>query len=495
MALNLPLEHLSFNALFDALPDAMLLADEAGFILHANPAIHALLGYSDDELYGLPVNVLIPGIYRGQCSAEPLIHKKHPAAESNSYTAITRDSKELKVNASLVTLKTQRPANIVITLYHDCHLQTEESLRLSEERLRLAKRAAGLGVYDRDLTTNILHWDERSRELWGLSPNEEITYDKFESLIHPDDRASRIAALEYALNPANNGEYQTEFRITRKNDGAERWIATVGQISFEAGKPVRLIGLMRDITKLKTKEHQSHERRNETEALLKQQIAVQTASAIAHEINQPLTAISAYSEVALHSLRNNNLSSENLCRALEGCVMQAQRAGDTLHELLNFLRQSELTVDSADINKIVQVSIDIAKKDGYGRFNPILQLEKDIPPILCNQLQVQKVILNLVRNGIEAVLGTGVKTANITIKACRAAENNMAQVTVQDNGPGFSNKMAKHIFEPFFTTKSGGIGMGLAISRSLIEANGGQLWNDPNTKTGATIHFTLPFAP
>lgn len=495
MALNLPLEYSSLNVLLDALTDAILLVDEAGVILHANPAVHALLGYSDDELYGLPVNTLIPEIYDIQYNIDATNQRKNHLTYNDTYTALTRDGSGLKVNIKLISLQIQGQVTTAITFHDDHRRQAEESLRLSEERLSLAKRAAGLGIYDRDLITNMLHWDERSRELWGLLPDEEITYDKFESLIHPDDRASRIAALHHALNPANNGEYQTEFRIMRKNDGAERWIGTTGQISFDAGQPVRLIGLMRDITKLKAKERQSHERRHETETLVKQQIAVQTASAIAHEINQPLTAISAYSEVALHSLRNNNLSSENLCRALEGCVMQAQRAGDTLHELLNFLRQSELIVDSADINKIVRAAMDVAKKDGYGRFNSMLQLEKDIPPVLCNQLQIQKVILNLVRNGIEAAQGSGVKNAYITIRVAKMAENNMAQVTVQDNGPGFADEMTKHLFEPFFTTKSGGIGMGLAISRSLIEANGGRLWNDSNTKTGAAIHFTLPFAP
>lgn len=494
-----PLEHLSFQALFNALADAMLLVNEAGYVMLANPAAHTLLDYTENEISGLPVNTLLPGLYREQLNHQhdfdPTKPDQHFVTKNNQLIALTRDGRELLVSINIVSLHAQGQSSIAITLYDDLRHQAEESLRLSEERLCLAKRAAGLGVYDRDLTNNLLYWDERSRELWGLAPNEEITYEKFEACIHPEDRATRHAALCRALDPASNGEYQTEFRITRKNDGTECWIATVGQISFEAGQPVRLLGLMRDITELKTMEHQSHERRNETEALVKQQIAVQTASAIAHEINQPLTAISAYSEVALHSLENNNMSSENLCRALEGCVVQAQRAGDTLHELLNFLRQSELVVESADINHLVRASIEIAKKDGYGGFNPVLQLEQDMPLVLCNPLQVQKVILNLVRNAVEAIRGSGVAAANITIKVRKMAKKNMALVTVQDSGPGFDNETAKRIFEPFFTTKSKGIGMGLAISRSLIEANGGILWHDLGAKAGATIHFTLPFAP
>ena len=500
MALTNPLEHLSFQALFNALADAMLLVNEAGYVILANPAAYTLLDYAENEISGLPFNTLLSGLYRGQHDQQndfdPTKLSQHFKTKDNQLVALTQNGKKLHVRISTVTLQAQGQPIVAITLYDDKRYQAEESLRLSEERLSLAKRAAGLGVYDRDLTNNLLYWDERSRELWGLAPNEEITYEKFEACIHPDDQASRYAALCRALDPDSNGEYQTEFRIKRKSDGAECWIATVGQISFEAGQPIRLLGLMRDITELKAMEHKSHERRHETEALVKQQIAVQTASAIAHEINQPLTAISAYSEVALHSIKNNNMNSESLCRVLEGCVTQAQRAGDTLHELLNFLRQSDLIAEPVDINHLVKTSIDIAKKDGYGGFNPALDLEKNMPPVLCNPLQIQKVILNLVRNAIEAIRGSSsITAANITIKVHKMARKNMALVTIQDNGPGFNNEIAKRIFEPFFTTKSKGIGMGLAISRSLIEANGGKLWHDPDVGTGATIHFTLPFAP
>lgn len=494
MALTPSLEHLSFQALFNALADAMLLVDNAGYILLANSAAHALLGYTSGAICGLPLKTLIPKLDLEQRNRQHDVSSSF-INKNNKLIALTQDGRELRVSVNLISPQALGQSTVVIALYDDRRRQAEESLRISEERLHLAKRAAGLGVYDRDLTNNTLYWDERSRELWGLEPDEEITYEKFESYIHPDDRAGRYAALCRALDPASNGEYQTEFRITRKNDGAECWIATVGQISFEDNEPVRLLGLMRDITEHKAMENQNHERRNETEALVKRQIAVQTASAIAHEINQPLTAISAYSEVALHSLKNNNMSSENLCRALEGCVAQAQRAGDTLHELLNFLRQSELVVEPTNINRLVKAAIDIAKKDGYGGFHPLLKLEQDMPPVLCNPLQVQKVILNLVRNAIEAIHGSGVTAANITIKVRKMAKKNMALVTVQDSGPGFDNETAKRIFEPFFTTKSKGIGMGLAISRSLIEANGGKLWHDPDTKAGATIHFTLPFSP
>ncbi len=121
-------------------------------------------------------------------------------------------------------------------------------------------------------------------------------------------------------------------------------------------------------------------------------------------------------------------------------------------------------------------------------------MQQDLPAVEGNRTQILKVLVNLIRNAVEAMRVKDVPISTISISVQTLAETNMALVIVQDNGPGLNKDMAKRIFEPFFTTKSSGIGMGLAISRALIEANGGQLWLDPDSKTGAKFNFTLPFA-
>jgi PAS domain S-box-containing protein len=497
MALIPDMDYLGFAALFNVQQNATLLIDENDTIILATAAAQSLLGYENAGLDGLPIQTIIPDLDIKQLRQHHIANsadtQQHLITNNNHLTALTQDGKKLCVTANITSLSTHNKL-LVITIFYDRRKRAEDSLQKSEERLKLAKRAAGLGLYDRDLRDNSLYWDERSRELLGFSADEEISYEKFEACVHPDDLEHRREVLAQALNPDGSGEYQTEFRIFRKNDGSERWISSAGLISFEDGQPVRLLGLMRDITDLKDKENQSHWRRHETESLLKQQIAMHTASAIAHEINQPLAAISAYSEVALHSLKNRNINSDSLYRALEGCVTQAQRAGDTLHELMNFLNQRDLAVEAADINQLINASIEIAKKDGYNGFKPLLLLEKKLPPVLCNPLQVQKVILNLLRNAIDAVQAANLSATDITIKVQKDEINNMALITVQDSGPGFAKEASANIFKPFFTSKQKGIGMGLVISRSLIEANGGKLWHEPNADSGAIIHFTLPFA-
>ncbi len=255
----------------------------------------------------------------------------------------------------------------------------------------------------------------------------------------------------------------------------------------------RLLGIMQDMTEHRASERRLRDRRSERESLLSQQVAIQTATAIAHELNQPLAAVSAYSEVALHELANFDCP-EKLRRALHGCAEQAQRAGQALHELLEFLQKGDVVAAPMDINESVRDAIAFALNDGFDGFHHELHLEQNMPPVLANRIQVQRILTNLIRNGVEAARDAGMSGTAITIRVQTAEEAGMAQVTVQDNGPGLDAEWSGRIFDPFFTTKPRGIGMGLAISRALAKANGGRLWVDPAAGPGATFHFTLPFA-
>ncbi|MCK9607087.1 MAG: ATP-binding protein [Methylomonas sp.] len=262
----------------------------------------------------------------------------------------------------------------------------------------------------------------------------------------------------------------------------------------EEGLPAVIHTIMTDISRRKSLERQLQQQRSEMDELIKQQVAIQTAAAIAHDLNQPLAAISAFGEVALRSLNKDDVSAQALERALVGLVEQAQRAGLCLHELLRFLQRGELVIEPINLNGLIEDVITIVRHDKFSCFQPELILQPNLPPVLANSLQVKKVLLNLLYNSLDAIREAGLETTKISIKVYTHAELNMAQVTIQDRGAGLDDEAIKRVFEPFFTTKRNGSGLGLAISRSLIEANGGQLWMDENVETGAIFHFTLPFA-
>ncbi len=495
-----PLKAISFKALFDAAADAMLLVDSNGQVVEANVAALQLLEYTDATIKGLAVEALMPDRFRGHHQQYREIYFKNPTkrsmGNSRELFALSSSGKELAVDIGLSPIEVQSQHYILITFYAAVkRREAEQALRVSEERLQLAKQAASLGVFDLDLKSLVFHCDEKMLELWGGKPDQPISYAAFISAIHPEDRVARQIELERCSDPAGAGEYKMEYRITNVSDGIERWVSSVGKMHFRNGEASRLVGVVRDITEYKMAEKNLQEQRVETELFYKQQIAAHTASAIAHDLNQPLTAISAYSEVALHALSNASANPELLKRALEGCVVQTQRAGTSLHELIAFLQEGELITERFDLNHTVQEALNITKGDGFNTFQPILILDPNLPAVLANRIQIQKVLVNLLRNAVEAMRSENIAHSSITVTVKTHKDLSMGHVTIQDCGPGVSQELVKRIFEPFFTTKPTGIGMGLAISRALIEANGGQLWLDPNSKNGAIFHFTLPFAP
>jgi len=236
------------------------------------------------------------------------------------------------------------------------------------------------------------------------------------------------------------------------------------------------------------------ERQKEMTGLNSLHIATQTAVALAHELNQPLLAIATYSEAALMMLKSDKPNLDKIQKAVLGCERQALRAGQSIRELLEFLSMEKFSDEAFDLSKEVLDVLEDARQEHDLEFDTVVQMEKGLRLVRANRTHLKKALFNLFRNGIEAMQDAGVALPAITVTVCTRENENVAQVTVRDNGPGVKEEDLHRLFKPFFTTKDKGIGMGLSVSRSLIEANGGQLWLDPQAGGGATFHLTLPFA-
>lgn len=371
----------------------------------------------------------------------------------------------------------------------------ENTLRNSEARLALIVDQVKAG-----------YWDLIGRQLF-LSPEakQQIGFDdsdipfrreEWEERLHPDDRAFVLKLAEdYAagLQP----HYEVEFRLRHK-DGNYRWFHSRGVLLSDLNnRPYRMLGINLDITEY-MRQKQLSGRRDKIEQSFRLYVAVQTAAAIAHELNQPLAAISSYADVALHLLQTDSSNQQKLSQLLENCSTQAQRAGDVIRQLLALLqKEEEMPSEALDINLAVQEAIDLVNVDELTHaFTVQIDLAPDLPLVTANALQVQKVLINLLRNGMESMQEQGESTGRIVVITSRSAHDpSMVQVTVRDSGKGVEDvaKLRK-IFQPFYTTKPQGLGMGLAISRSLIVAHGGKMWAERNVDQGLSIHFTLPFA-
>jgi two-component system, LuxR family, sensor kinase FixL len=493
------LKNLSFSSLFYSLADAALLVGENGKVVIANDLALKMLGFSLDELTKLKVEALIPqshrqnhAHFRDDFFKNP---KKRSMGNGKNLVVLTKSGQELSVDISLSPINNDKDILVLVTFNNvDKLLDAQSLLKASEERLRLAKASAGLGVVDISLSSKQVQYDEIVGKIFGLVRKLPIDYDDFIDFLDENDQEKWREIITDAAELNRDKEFTFECRVNNRLKNDQRWIHIAGKVFLKNGIPERILGVIQNVTEYKLLQQKISKQRIELEALANKQIAIQTASAIAHEINQPLAAISAYSEVALYALKAERLDTDRLTRSLTGCVTQAQRAGNSLHELMEFLQKGKIEAIPLDLNKIVHEAINITRHHGYEAFETTLNLDPLLPKVLANETQLQKVLVNLLRNGVEAVHSAGIPFANIKVNVQTHAVLNFAEVIIQDNGPGLSKEAINRIFEPFFTTKSHGIGMGLAISRTLVEACGGSLWFDANSKAGAIFHLTLPFA-
>ncbi|MBU1776450.1 MAG: PAS domain S-box protein [Gammaproteobacteria bacterium] len=258
-----------------------------------------------------------------------------------------------------------------------------------------------------------------------------------------------------------------------------------------------------DITRQMQLEEEISEWRSKPAELHAMHVFAQTAASIAHELNQPLLAISSYADAADLLLKNGNPDMKLIGKAINGCQRESSRARSSMRELLDLFRVEVSPAKSFDLRQEIERILHDAKvKDGLA-FEHVMQVEDGLRMVRANCIHLRKVLLNLLHNAVEAMAEAAVGQPVIAVNVCARPDENAAQITVQDNGPGVREIDLPRLFEPFFTTKTKGTGMGLAVSRSLIEENGGRLWVAPQDAgqlclypqelKGAVFHFTLPF--
>jgi PAS domain S-box-containing protein len=394
------------------------------------------------------------------------------------------------------TRVTQGLQGIIVTHIDITELKhTSLALQETEARLALLFEEVKAGYWDWDLNTNKVYLSPEWKRQLGFDENDSLNqWEDWESRLHPEDRAFVLEATENYIS-GRQSVYELEFRLCHK-DGSYRWIhSRGGLLRDQTNHPYRMMGIDLDVTEYK-KTKELSEKREQMEQAFRLHIVGQTLAAIAHELNQPLSAISSYADVALHMLLSGNRNQEKLAHVLENCVLQAQRAGDVIRQLMTVLHKGETVSEPVYLNNLIHLALDIVKANrDFGAFNIELELTAGLPKVSANSLQIQKVLVNLMHNGLESMQESGISVGNMTIRSRSSADDPaMAQVTVCDSGKGVADTATlKTMFQPFHTTKPSGLGMGLAISRALIEAHGGKMWAEKNAGNGISVHLTLPF--
>jgi len=388
--------------------------------------------------------------------------------------------------------------------------KAEEALRASEERWSMLAENSSAGIAlialdGRFNTTNLA-----LQKMLGYTESE-LQERTISDVSYEEDRAG----TEERLAVANDGKrrvYRLEKRYLRK-DGQVMW-ADVSSVFVPAGgsNSAFFSVVIVDITKRKQAEEQLHQKEislrealNELAHFSRVTTMGELAASIAHEINQPLAGMLTNAHACLRWLARDSPNLTEAQQAIDRIIRDGNRAGDVILGMRALFKKAPATKGPVDINEVVQEVLTLTQTEL--KKNRVLlrtQFANDLPIVIGDKIQLQQVVLNLVLNGIEAMRGVAEGqrdlcvssqkvTGKETIEGCASAgASACVLIAVKDSGPGLEATELKRVFEPFYTTKSQGMGMGLAISRSIVEAHDGRLWVTANRPRGAVFQFTVP---
>jgi PAS domain S-box-containing protein len=380
--------------------------------------------------------------------------------------------------------------------------RAEQALQRSEAYLAEAQRLSHTGSWGWNVATReITHWSKEIYRLYGFDPKAGIPpFEAVPQRIHVEDRARLAEALERAIR--DGAEYELVFRVVLP-DGATKYIHEIGHPVYSAvGDIVEFVGTAMDITERKLAEteiRESERRYREVQMELAHANRVATmgqlSASIAHEVNQPIAAAVTNAHAALRWLGARPPDLEEVRQALGRIVRDGNRAGDVIGRIRDLIRKAPPRKDGLEINEAILEVIALTRGEvAKNSVSVQTRLAESLPLIQGDRVQLQQVILNLIINAVEAMSGAGEGSRELLISTGKA-ESDAVLVAVRDSGPVLAPASLERLFEAFYTTKPGGLGMGLSICRSIIEAHGGRLWATANVPQGAVFQFTVPAHP
>lgn len=487
---ELALSEAIYRAAVETCQDGFMIVDEHAEVQAVNEAYVRLSGYSREELLGKSIADL-----EGDESAEEvhqhLLRIRARGTELFTTWHRNREGKYWPVEVTAAYWPLANSHYFVFLRDIRERQRISDALRQSEARFRSTFEQAAVGMAHVSPNGGWLRVNDKLCETLGYSEAELRTM-RVHDISHPDD----IADIRDNVTRVLEGETRAcsfEMRFISKERRIV-WADVTATLVYDE-TATYFIAVVEDITESKAIHVELARLRKKVDDMTKFDVAGQTVTALAHELNQPLNAVSSYAEAALRLLRAGNPQPDKLLHALEKSAQQAQRAGKVVHNLLAILKHGEVQREALDLNDLTRKVVKQSKANAHEgvRFN--LQLAPSLPKVVVNRLQIQKVLGNLIDNGIEAMHYANSANSAITVTVRTDVEAGMAEVTVVDTGPGINPEWLDRVFDTFFTTKPNGLGVGLSISRTIIESHGGRLWAESEPGAGAAIHFTLPFAP
>jgi len=365
--------------------------------------------------------------------------------------------------------------------------------RVEQAYLRLAEaqRLSKTGSYITDLVADEHNFSEETFRIFELDPAAKITLQMVRDMIHPEDQPTFDAVIARAMTGA---DFEFGFRIVTSR-GAVKYLRGVTRVMGQnAGHPV-FIGALQDITESKLAEEALNRARSELAHVARVATLNALTASIAHEVNQPLSGIITNASTCRRMLDADPPNIDGARETARRIIRDGNRASNVIIRLRAMFSKKDFTLEPLDLNEATREVIALSLSDlQRNRVVVLSDLAEDLPPVIGDRVQLQQVILNLLRNGADAMSTIEDRPRELLVRTDRK-ENDQVRLTVKDVGVGLTHETADKLFEAFYTTKKDGMGIGLSVSRSIIEKHNGRLWAEPNAGPGATFSFSIPCAP
>ncbi len=370
--------------------------------------------------------------------------------------------------------------------------QVEEKLRRSEVFLAEGQQLSRIGSFSWRVATGEITWSEQLYRTFGFEPGTPVTLELIATRVHPEDRLLLSDMIEQAGRGVSDFDYEYRLQMI---DLSVKHLHLIAQGTRDKDGQFEYIGAVQDVTQRRFSEEALSRARSELAHVARiTSLGVLTAS-IAHEVNQPLSGIITNASTCLRMLATDPPNVDGARETARRTIRDGNRASEVISRLRALFSKKDVTMEPMDLNEATQEVIALSLR-GLQRNRVIVQTElaDDLPPVMGDRVQLEQVILNLVRNASDAMSTVDDRQRQLLIRT-EQDDGDYVRLTVQDAGVGFDPHAVDRLFEAFHTTKSDGMGIGLSVSRSIVESHHGRLSAKLNDGPGATFSFSIPCAP
>src|SRR6202167_725204 len=483
-------------AILDSALDCIVTIDHEGCITEFNPAAEHTFGYPRDEVLGKHLaDVIIPpslrekhrqGFARYLATGEARVLGKRI-----EMTAVRADGSEFPVELALTRIPLEGPPSFTGYLRDITERKrAEQELRRSEAFLAEAQHLSRIGSFSWRPGTDEITWSEQLYRIFQIDRDAPVTFELIGTRIHPEDLSIFQEHIERSRR--DRSDVQLEFRL-QMPDGTVKYVHVAAHFRGDHGQ-LEYIGAVQDVTERRSSEEALSRARSELSHVARvMSLGVLTAS-IAHEVNQPLSGIVTNASTCLRMLAADPPNVDGARETARRTIRDGNRASEVISRLRSLYGKKDPTIESVDLNEAAGEVLALSLSE-LQRNRVIVQQElaDGLPPVAGDRVQLQQVILNLLRNASDAMSTVENRPRQLLIRT-EADEDDHVHLTVKDVGVGFAPQAADRLFESFYTTKNDGMGIGLSVSRSIIESHHGRLWATLNNGPGATFSFSVPHA-